>query len=173
MNDVAAMEIQEYLNILSCFLIILILMWFRRSQRIINAEIDEKQNSPVDYTIIVKNIPTNRDSDYNKALTDFFTNCVDPVKKYCVTKVNLLWELNEIEEIEEKIKEAMQRKKKTLLENSFNHENAEIKKIDEEVENYEIKLEEKLKQMEKSPSYFAGIAFVSFRTENGKKIFNV
>ena len=30
MNDSAAMEIQEYLNLLSCFLIILILMWFRR-----------------------------------------------------------------------------------------------------------------------------------------------
>ena len=167
MNDSAAMEIQEYLNLLSCFLIILILMWFRRCQRMINAEIDEKQNSPADYTVIVKNIPTNRDSDYNKTLTDFFENHVDPEKKYSVKKVNLLWELDEIEEIEEKIKEALNKKKKLLVENSFNHENAEINMIDVEVKNYERELKKKLKEIEKSPHYFAGIAFVSFNTEKG------
>jgi hypothetical protein len=40
------------------------LMLFRRSQRHINAKIDEEQLTPADYTIIVKNIPRDLDTDY-------------------------------------------------------------------------------------------------------------
>jgi predicted RNase H-like nuclease (RuvC/YqgF family) len=147
-------------------LIIVILLLFRRSQRRINAEIDELQNSPSDYTIMVRGIPTNKDSDYNESLKNFFTNNIDPVKKYNVTKVNLLWEIDEIEEIETKIKENIKRKQ-NLLERGTGHEDREIKELDEENEKVEKELEEKLEKIERSPEYFAGMAFVSFRTEDG------
>lgn len=170
-NDSIAMEFQQNLNILSCFLIILLLLWFRRSQRKINAEIDEKQNSPADYTIIVRNIPNNRNSDYVESLTNFFTNDIDPVKKFRVTKVNLLWELDEIEEFEKKIRELIDRKKKLLPTHRYEKEHHEIKKLDEEIEKTENLLEKKLKEIENSPDYFAGMAFISFQTEDGRRIF--
>jgi len=166
MNNPSAMQIQQDLNLVSCFLIIVILLLFRRSQRRINAEIDELQNSPSDYTIMVRGIPTNKDSDYNESLKNFFTNNIDPVKKYNVTKVNLLWEIDEIEEIETKIKENIKRKQ-NLLERGTGHEDREIKELDEENEKVEKELEEKLEKIERSPEYFAGMAFVSFRTEDG------
>ena len=131
MDNDSEMEIQENLNLLSCFLIIIVLMLFRRSQRKINAEIDEKQNSPADYTIIVRGIPTNRDSDYIESLTTFFTHMIDPHKKFNVTKVNLLYEIDEMETVEKKIKANIEEKKKILERNKFNYKTEEIKEIDE------------------------------------------
>lgn len=168
MDNESEMEIQENLNLLSCFLIIIVLMLFRRSQRKINAEIDEKQNSPADYTIIVRGIPTNRDSDYIEALTNFFTHHVDRDKKYNVTKVNLLYEIDEVEVVEKKIKANIEQKKKLLERHEFNYQTEEIKEIDEKNEKLEEELDKLLKKIEKSPEYFAGMAFVSFETEDGK-----
>lgn len=166
-NNADQMEIQQYLNLLSCFLIVFLLMLFRRSQRIINAEIDQKQNSPSDYTIMVRNIPNNQNSEYKTTLTDFFSNRIDPVKKYNVTKVSLLWEIDEAEEIEEEIKKKIALKKKLLEKNEFDQSAPEIVAIDEEKEKLEKELTRKLQEIQNSPEYFAGMAFVSFKTEDG------
>lgn len=167
MNNSDAMEMQQNLNLFSCFLIILVLIFFRRSQRVINSKIDEQQNSVADYSIMVKNIPTNINSDYVKALTEFFSNNIDPVKKYNVTKVNLLWELDEIEEFKEKIDKMIVKKKNLLVNFKYDHENQSIKQCNESIEKNELDLDDQFKKIEKSPEYFAGMAFVSFRTEDG------
>lgn len=167
LNNEEALELQENLNLVACGLIIILLILFRRSQRKINAEIDEKQNSPADYTIMVKNIPSNRNCDYVKDLKEFFSNQIDPVKKYNVTKVNLLWEIDEMEEYEEKIKELIGKKKRTLISTNFDYTNPTILKINEELERCEGLIEKKMKKIETAPDYFAGMAFVSFQTEDG------
>lgn len=58
-------------------------MIFRRSQRKLDAEIDDSQTSPADYTVIVKNIPKNLETNYKRDLTHIFTyNAVPDVIKY-------------------------------------------------------------------------------------------
>ena len=170
MNNADAMAIQQNLNLVACILICIILMGFRYSQRKINAQIDEKQISPADYTIIVRNIPTNLDVDYVTDLTDFFQNLIDPIKKFNVMKINLLWEIEEINEIEEKVNEAIKKKKQILKSNGFNHEDRAIKECEEELEKLEEELNEKREHTEASNKHFAGMAFVSFRTEDGSHI---
>lgn len=48
---------QSNLNLVVGFLIMVILMFFRRSQRELDAEVDAANITPGDYTIVVKNIP--------------------------------------------------------------------------------------------------------------------
>lgn len=58
--------------------VMIVLLFFRASQRKIDIEIDAKVCSPSDYTVCVKNIPTGLDVDYAKELRTIFTDLAAP-----------------------------------------------------------------------------------------------
>ncbi len=69
------MEYVQILNFVSLFIIMLVLLYFRKSQRQIDSDIDEELLTPADYTICVKNIPTFLNLDYKWELKHMFETC--------------------------------------------------------------------------------------------------
>ena len=160
-NSKEYMMIQETLNLVAGLLIMIILLFFRKSQRDLNDQVDAVVNSPSDYSILVKNIPTFRGVDYKKEIQTFFETKISLDKKFNVTKVCLLYDMEEVEEIEGEIKEKVKRKQQCVR-NGF-----DLKEIDEEIERLEHRLKETKSKIEKDPMAFEGMAIVSFRTEQG------
>jgi len=86
------------------------------------------------------------------------------MEKYgTVTKINLVYDINELEEIEQKMGKVIKEKQDALYKYNFNFENEEVKKADakiEEIEKEEHSVMESIKR-----SKFVGTAFISFETE--------
>lgn len=78
----------------------LILVFFRKNQKVLDSQIDEKYQTPADFTIIVKNIPKDLKVDYKKELKNIFER-PDPknpnIKEIEVSKVTLVYDIEEIE----------------------------------------------------------------------------
>ena len=164
-NDPESMRIQNILSLVSVMIIIVILMIFRRNQRKIDAEIDESILSPADYTIMVQNIPTMRNCNYDEELKEFFTKTVIPGKELHVTKVNLVYDTEEIEEIEKEIDKTIREKQGELEKDpKFNPDEFNIK-----LEKLENEVKEACLRAKTNPEYFAGLAFISFHTEDEKR----
>lgn len=160
-------QIQNYFAIIAEILIIIILMYFRKHQRQINNLVDEQTNTPADYTIMVSGIPIGLKCDYEIELRKLFETDPKTQKKYSVEKINLVHNTMEIEEFEKKLKKVVERKKKLLIKKSFNFEDQDIVKIDGEFEEIEHELNKLRMNMITSNEKFAGIAFISFSTEDG------
>ena len=96
---------------------VIILECFRRSSRFINIEIDEIQLTPSDYTITVKNIPTGLKLDYKANLKNIFENYAiqDSSFPIVVEKVVLVYNITDIIEMEEELKDLVEKKKKQLI----------------------------------------------------------
>lgn len=156
------MMIQETLNLVAGILIMIILLFFRKSQRDLNDLVDSETNSPSDYSILVKNIPTFRGVDYQKEIKNFFETKISLEKTFNVTKVCLLYDMEEVEEIENEIKNKV-KSKQQCMRNGY-----DLKEIEEEIEKLEHKLKETKFKIEKDPMAFEGMAIVSFRTEDGE-----
>jgi hypothetical protein len=73
-------------------------------------EIDISQTTPADYTICVKNVPIGPNRDYRDELYNIFTNYAVPQKLLVVTKVVLVYNIDEIIEKEEELKEIIKEK---------------------------------------------------------------
>jgi hypothetical protein len=73
-NDEEKVDMQTWVNLAAVFAIILGLQLFRRSQRKMASECDERDTSASDYAICVENIPVKDDIDYQKELKEFFEN---------------------------------------------------------------------------------------------------
>jgi predicted GIY-YIG superfamily endonuclease len=77
--------------------------------------------TPADYTIHVKNIPLNQNVDYVKQLTELFEQhsveeakipSDNPIK---VTKVVLVYDIEDLIEMENELKSMVEKKKKQLI----------------------------------------------------------
>jgi len=88
----------------------MVLIFFRKSQRKIDNTIDEAHLTPQDYTIIVKNIPKKLKTDYKKELEHIFTNNVVPDEKMEISKITLVYNMDYLIELEVKLDEALKRK---------------------------------------------------------------
>ena len=172
LDNPEAEQIQSSFAIVAEILIIMVLMYFRKHQRQINNLVDEQTNTPADYTIMVDGIPTGlKDCDYITELKQIFGSDNKNGKTYGVEKINLVYNTKEIEEIEKEIKKVVEKKKNTLRKNGFDTKSKEVDKIEEEFEGLEHKLAKLRVQMTKSNDKFAGIAFISFSTEDGSDFF--
>ena len=163
----------QYLRIVFFVLMIFSFLWFRRFQIKTNALFDEQMNTPADYTVKISNIPLEDYLNYEDKLISIFSdNTAVLGKKYNVKKINLIYNSEEVEKIEHKLKKIIKKKKKLLKSNGFNLEDAEIHKLNKIFETKELELEKlKFKMIEKKAN-FAGKAFVSFNTEDGILIFH-
>lgn len=72
--------------------------------------------TPADYTICVKNIPTGLSVDYKTELKNLFENyaVLDSTKKIIVRKVVLVYDIEEIIELEKKLDTLIERKKEAI-----------------------------------------------------------
>lgn len=175
-NKIGSKELEEPHDILKIPLFIIMALsfiWFRRFQEKTNIRIDEELLTPADYTVKISNIPTTAHFNYEDKLLSLFNDNEQILgKKYEVKKINLVYQNDKIEEIEEKLKDLMKKKKKILKENGFNLEDAEIHKINKFFEKKELDLRKmKFKMIERREG-FAGKAFVSFNKEDGNFFFS-
>lgn len=180
---------QSNLNLIVGFLIMIILMFFRRSQRELDAEVDAANITPGDYTIVVKNIPKELggEKEYKEVLSKLFVNRAsyplvlnrtkeekgsgnrdfpDEIK---IASINLVYNIDEVIELEEKIAEKIKHKQAHLTRmGRIDHNDEELKKIDEEIESLEAKVHHIEKETPEVPEKFTGIAFISFEAEQNK-----
>lgn len=107
------------LNLISLSIIMVVLVLFRRSQRRLDIQIDESQITPSDFTVCVKNIPKGLAVDYKKEITNLFQNYAvfDSEMEMKVTKVVLVYDIEEIIQLENEINELIKQKKRILERN--------------------------------------------------------
>ncbi|CAD8055184.1 unnamed protein product [Paramecium primaurelia] len=167
-----ALEMMQVLNFISIFIIMFVLIYFRKSQRQIDTTIDEEQLTPADYTICVKNIPTGLSVDYKYELKNLFENysILDSTKQIIVRKVVLVYDIEEIIELEKKLDQLLQSKKDAIKQSNFNFHHESVKKIDEEIEHLEHQIHKIEEEYETHNTNFSGIAFISFDDESMKQL---
>lgn len=96
-NDGEKVELQHWMNFLAAFFIILGLQIFRKSQRKLAKECDERDTSANDYAVCVENIPIDDKIDYHKELKEFFQNFKSKSgDKLDVVKIDLAFELTKL-----------------------------------------------------------------------------
>ncbi|CAD8115777.1 unnamed protein product [Paramecium sonneborni] len=144
-------------------------LFFRKAQRSIDIEVDESQLTPTDYTICVKNIPK-LDEDYREVLKNIFQNYAADGRELKVTKIVLVYNLDEVIDLEESLKELVREKQEYLVENGMNFTDFKVKQLDEKLESLEHKIHQVEHELFVNRDKFAGIAFISFQTEEMKQI---
>jgi len=165
-NDPDDMRIQNFLSLASVLIIIVVLMIFRRNQRKIDAEVDESILSPADYTLMVQNIPTMINTNYEEELREFFkTQCLPGGKEVVVKKVNLVYDIDEIEELEKEMHHTLEAKK-NALKKDINHP---VEEFDHKLEKLEEEITETCTKIRNDYKSFAGVAFISVNTEDEKR----
>jgi hypothetical protein len=114
----------QMINSMSLTVIMSLLVIFRRMQLKLDIEIDESQITPSDYTICVKNIPKGLQVDYKHELTSIFQNyaVLDSEIEIVVSKVVLVYDIEEVIELEKELDKLIDEKKKALLENKYNNQ---------------------------------------------------
>ena len=158
------MRIQDGLNLISIVAIIIVLQFYRYSQRLTNIICDKTVLSSGDYTIMVKNIPNNMDLsfDYDEELKNFFTDKVYSERKTPVAKVNLSYNLQIFNELKDEKNRLIKKKQERLLKLQKKPDSY----VEESNENF-IEINKKISDLENEfidgkSNKFVGIAFVSF-----------
>ncbi|EAR87534.2 transmembrane protein, putative (macronuclear) [Tetrahymena thermophila SB210] len=166
------LKIQSYLNLFVNITIMVILMFFRRNQRQIDMEIDASLSTPQDYTIMVKNIPIGlQDIDYKKELTTIFNFHSVPGKVLEVATINLIYDISDLINKENELAKTVKEKQQFLSKHGgFEQcDKHELHEIDEHIEKIEEEIEHLEASIKSDPHKFAGVAFVSFSSEQMKK----
>ncbi|KAL4466070.1 hypothetical protein ABPG74_004307 [Tetrahymena malaccensis] len=166
------LKMQSYLNLFVNITIMVILMFFRRNQRQIDMEIDASLSTPQDYTIMVKNIPIGlQNIDYKKELTTIFNLHSVPGKILEVASINLIYDISDLIKKENDLAKTVKQKQEFLSKNGgFEQcDKHELHKIEELIESIEEEIEHVEASIKSDPNKFAGVAFVSFSSEQMKK----
>ena len=103
-------------------LTMLVLLYFRKSQKQIDSSIDSSQTTAKDFSICVKNIPIDLDEDYHEHLKNILENyAVTETHKLhepiVVKKIVFVYDIEEIIVKEEEIAEMIEKKKKIIKKN--------------------------------------------------------
>ncbi|CAK64341.1 unnamed protein product (macronuclear) [Paramecium tetraurelia] len=167
-----ALEHVQILNFINLFIVMLVLIYFRKSQRQIDTTIDEELLTPADYTVCVKNIPLGLGLNYKWELKHMFETCavISDTNPIVVKKVVLVYDIEEIIEMEKKLDELVERKKDIIKEYNYNFNHPKVLEIDQKIKEFEHKIHQTEKEYEKENKKFAGIAFISFEDENMKNL---
>ena len=161
------METMSLLTYLSLGVIMIVLVYFRKSQKALDAEIDESLLTPADYTVCVKNIPRGLDVKYRDEITSIFENYAvqDSQHPIIVKKVVLVYDIDEIIEKEEQLDKLVEKKKEAIIKAKMDYMSPEVEKVDHMIEEVEHKIHHIEKECMETNKNFCGIAFVSFETE--------
>ena len=158
---------QIYLNIIPYVLIMIVLMIFRKIQRKVNVVVDINQLTPSDYTVIVKNIPIDlKNFNYADEITKIIEKSGNSYgEKFKVMKVNLIYDVSNLINLDNEINFLILKKQKFLRKNNFDFKHHYIKKFNHRFESLQFKKSLKTEEMKKFYTNFIGIALVSLETE--------
>lgn len=117
---------------------------------------------------MVKNIPKLK-SDYKDVLKNMFENYAADGRELQVTKIVLVYDLDEVIELEETMKDLIREKQEYLASNELNFSDFKVKQIDEKMESLEHKIHHIEHELFINKEKFAGIAFISFMQEEMKQ----
>lgn len=131
---------------------------------------DAENITPADYTICVKNIPKGLDVDYKWELTNIFQNyaVLDSELELVIRKVVLVYDIEEIVELEEELDKLVDKKKERIKEANYSFSDRSVKEVDEEIEKVEKRIHHTKEEYVRTNKNFAGIAFISFENEDMK-----
>jgi RNA recognition motif-containing protein len=168
-NEPETIRAQGYFSLLGMILQIVLLILFRRHQRMNAAEIDSKVTSPPDFTIIVRNIPTNlQNYDYRNELYKMFREKSVPGKIMNVRRVVLAYNMQEIGTAEKRVESAVTQKQKYIEEKGFPERfDPHIADFDFKIQDAIVNLKRVSESMNSTFVSFCGTAFISFETEEG------
>ncbi|CAD8136214.1 unnamed protein product [Paramecium pentaurelia] len=168
-----ALEHVQILNFINIFIVMGVLLYFRKSQRQIDTDIDEELLTPADYTVCVKNIPIGLGLDYQWELKHMFETCAVTGEQIIVKKVVLVYDIEEIIDIEKELDLLIDKKKELIKEHNYNYHHPSVEEIDKKIEEKEHEVHHLGQEYEKENKKFAGIAFISFDNEEMKtKVLN-
>lgn len=68
-----------------------------------DSDIDQSQQTPTDYTILVKNIPKGLDTDYELELYHLFRYNAVPGQELKISKIVLVYDIDYLLELEDKL----------------------------------------------------------------------
>jgi hypothetical protein len=88
----------------------------------------------------VKNIPIGLNRNYKDELKNIFTQYAVPGKLLVVTKVVLVYNIEEIIELEEKLKKILKKKQRFLEVNNLDLQDYRVRELDKEIEQLEHKI---------------------------------
>jgi hypothetical protein len=71
----------------------------------LNNDVDERSISPADYTVMIKNIPRNLNVNYYDEMRNILQNYTVPGEQLLVTKIVLVYDVEEIFHNEHTIKQ--------------------------------------------------------------------
>lgn len=80
----------------------------------------------------------------------------------------LVYNIDEVIELEEQLKDLVREKQEYLAENGMNFNDFKVKQIDEKLEALEHKIHKVEEELFNNKAKFAGIAFISFLREDMK-----
>ncbi|EAS04279.2 kinase domain protein (macronuclear) [Tetrahymena thermophila SB210] len=135
---------------------------FRKNLRQTEVDVDQKFTTPTDYSVWIKLIPKNL-KNIQQTIKDHFA-----LQNKTVEKVNLIYNIDEIQELELKYKNLIKKKQEYLKKNGINSKDEELFQIQVEINNVNNEILEKQTLIPLQPEKFTGQAFVSFSTEQEK-----
>ncbi|KAL4481493.1 hypothetical protein ABPG74_007582 [Tetrahymena malaccensis] len=184
-NDESSIFMQQWLNLLTIFALIAYTQYIIYTQRQLDQLADEVCISPGDYTVMISNIPIEiqvpgfPNIDYDDDLKEFLENrCLVGIPLR-VARVNMCYNLTELQKLKEKKEKVIKQKQKLLKEqlkmqklvsdsNNTVEFDMKIKDINKEIEQFEFKMGDG-KGTEFMKKYFVGIALVTFQSEQEKE----
>ncbi|CAD8048026.1 unnamed protein product [Paramecium sonneborni] len=163
-----AMEHVQILNFLNLFIVMGVLLYFRKSQRQIDTNIDEELLTPADYTVCVKNIPTELGVDYQQELKNLFEKEAVVGESIVVKKVVLVYDIEDVIVIEKELDQLIEKKKELIVEHNYNYTHSSVLEINQKIEEKEHEVHHLEQKYQQDYKKFAGIAFISFDDEEMK-----
>ena len=171
-RDGNEIDIGEFLNSFAVLFLIVLVRYFRKHQIEFAVDCEEREPTPEDFTLVVKNIPKDalKETDIALEIKKFFTKNGIEKGTVNVKKVNLCYDFREIIILKAKIGEKIKEKQKYLkLKHNGKVIDEEVfKKVDEEIVNLENEIDKLDKSFQNAKSAkFTGVAFITFNTEEG------
>ncbi|KAL4498327.1 hypothetical protein ABPG72_013133 [Tetrahymena utriculariae] len=161
-------DIQELLNFFTIFTLMILLIFFRKNQKEIDLKCDEKELTPSDFTIMVKDIPQNISKE---ELIEFFESNIECEEKIEVTEISYVYDTREVDVLNEEIDNIVEEKKKALSKlDPYSQEFRDTAdKFDMEIKMQQKDIQEKMIEVSQDQTKFSGYAFVCFQTESQKQ----
>lgn len=180
-NDKNLLLLQDVLNLISIFMMIVVFQFFRRYLRIQDQECDLLDKSACDYTLLIKNIPKEFDAlnnDYDEDLKFFVENKLMP-HTISVVKVNLCYSMDKLDNLSKKKKQIVAKKKREILRQHrlcYSDSHLIIADFDVQIAAVQDEIDDLLNHFLDGRdkffmrNYFAQWAFVSVKTEQGNAL---
>ncbi|KAL4506444.1 hypothetical protein ABPG72_000015 [Tetrahymena utriculariae] len=171
-NNEKAIAIQNMLNLTTTIILTILCVFYRSEQKQIDFDVDTKEITPADYTIMIKGIPQDMtENQLKEYMVDFRREGEENRDPLVVSDICYVYNVKNVKYVEAQIYQTVGQKKEVL------------KNLDEDSEEFRIQTTEwddkiyfqllqsisYLKCVKDDKTQFTGYAFVSFEYEDDKQ----